>query len=252
MDYWRDTVEAPFVEPVGELGSPQEVLTSVWVAHHGSMRVPVPPDSPDAVERVDAWWKTMTFGDHEMLVKMCRVFIDEPRSRVRIPEVDYNEMRRLMVRLALLRWSLPVAIERGDHGWMDDASWRQVAAQPGPLVRCLLRKYEETLMLTDEEESDIMRQAVVLFNPDTPGVSNACEAVTLFCTLENYSSKFGLDADHLRRLPYREYLLLRRLISQENEANRRRSKAGGDKPMARVADARGRVRASRGKVIRNP
>jgi hypothetical protein len=82
-------------------------------------------------------------------------------------------------------------------------------------------------------------------------VADACEAVSLFCTLGNYYEKFGLDRDRLWELPYREYLLLKMMIRQEGEARQReesRRKTSAHSGTKIVAGHGGRARPSRGIV----
>ena len=207
---------------------------------------------PDAKgERIErALFRAMTFGDNLVLERATtyEVPVAEGRKDVR-HELDINEFRRLLLKRNLLEWTLPVPIERED-GWMTEGCYAQVGNVFGPLVDAFMDEFEKSIEITKDEEKRISRQAAILFSKDSKGVAEACEAVSLFCTLGNYWEKFGIDRGTLPDLPYREYLLLKIMIGKEGESARRASKSGGHAGSGtRIVGPGGRIRPSRGKRI---
>ena len=119
---------------------------------------------------------------------------------------------------------------------------------PAPLLEAILEKYEDTVHLSDEEEATINKQASILFAKNSQGVENACEAVSLFCNLGNFWEKFGIDRFNIKKLPYREYVMLKIMISKENSATAARNAAASSKKTGNVSIG-GKVQKSRGVVI---
>jgi len=194
----------------------------------------------------EAVFAVLTFGDNYAIEKAVTSEHEEDGGRVKVMLADLNEYKRLLLKRTLLSWTLDVPIERDCNGWMTSGCYERVARLPAPLVEAFLRGFEESVEITDDEERTISRQCAILFSKSGRGVADACEAVSLFCTLGNYWEKFGLDKNKLPQLPYREYLMLRMMIGKEGEAVRVQSKpkpAGGG---TRIAGAGGRARPSRG------
>ena len=128
---------------------------------------------------------------------------------------------------------------------MTRGCYQRVANIPAPLMDAFLDGFEERISITDEEEQTIMRQAAVLFSKDSRGVTNACEAVSLYCTLGNQWEKFGLNREALPRLPQREYIMLKMMLNKESESMKTQARASKP-PTTRIATGGGRVRSSRG------
>lgn len=193
----------------------------------------------------EAVFAVLTFGDNYAIEKAVTSEHEADDGRVKVMLADLNEYKRLLLKRTLLSWTLDVPVERDGHGWMTPGCYERVARLPAPLVEAFLRGFEESVEITDDEERLINRQCAILFSKSGHGVADACEAVSLFCTLGNYWEKFGLDKYKLPQMPYREYLMLRMMIGKEGEAMRVQSKpkaASG----TRIAGAGGRVRPSRG------
>jgi len=139
---------------------------------------------------------------------------------------------------------LPVPVERDEQGWMTQASYDRVSKVPGPLMEAFVRGMERSVEITDDEENRISRQCAVLFSRTGHGVHDACEAVSMFCSLGNFWEKFGLDKEKLPAMPYREYLMLKIVMGKEGDAARvaaRPARPSG----TRIAGAGGRTRPSR-------
>jgi hypothetical protein len=221
------------------LTSPDTIRVRVPVRQFGSFWLP----AESSKEEVEAIFKAMSFGDNLVIEKACTYRIDNQQTRERRDEVDINEMRRLIVKRNLLSWSLPIQIDR-ENGWMTAKCYQQVGKVPAPLLEALLDKYEERIQVSREDEELIHRQSAVLFSKNSRGVADACEAISLFCTLGNYWEKFGLDRFTILNLPYREYLMLKLMIGKEGEAHRTVSSSRA--PSSRIAMGHGgRTRPSR-------
>jgi hypothetical protein len=200
--------------------SPDTVRVKVPVQQFGSFWLPVEKSDTE----VEAIFKSMTFGDNLIIEKACTYRIDNKQTRERREEVDINEMRRLIVKRNLLSWSLPIPIER-EGGWMTQASYTRAGKVPAPLMDALLDRYEARIRITTEEEELIQRQCSILFSKNSRGIADACEAVSLYCTLGNYWEKFGLNRFTILNLPYREYLMLKMMVGKEGEAHKAAHKA---------------------------
>lgn len=192
----------------------------------------------------EAVFSTLTFGDNWAIERAVSVDVDVGDGRTKISKTDLNEYKRLLVKRNLLSWSLPIPIERDRGGWMTRECYERVSSVPAPLMEAFVRGLERSVEVTDEEEQRIQRQCAVLFSKTGHGVSDACEAVSLFCTLGNFWEKFGLDKGSLPSLPYREYLMLKMVMSKEGDAARM---AARPRPQAntRIAGPNGRPRPSR-------
>ena len=113
------------------------------------------------------------------------------------------------------------------------------------MMEAFLDRFEQSIQVTEQEEKMMERQSAVLFGKTGRGVADACEAVSLFCTLGNFAEKFGIDRFQLPGLPMREYTLLKMMIGKEGDASRRNNTMGKPKANTRIATAGGRIRPSR-------
>ncbi len=190
-----------------------------------------------------AVFHVLSVGDNMALEKAC--WYEEQRADGGTQrETDYNEFRRLLLKRNLLWWSLEPPIERV-NGWMTKTCYARVSRVFAPLVDAFIHEYEKHIEISKDDEQTIARQAAVLFGKHSRGVSDACEAVSLYCSRSSFWEKFGLGRDELSSLPYREFLLLRMMSSHENEAMRRNSQPHKESN-TRIAGAGGRIRPSRG------
>jgi hypothetical protein len=205
-------------------------------------------DDDRELTEVTAVFKIWTYSDNQIIDRACRYSAKRGDGKD-VEQTDVNEMRRLMVKRNLLEWSLDIPIER-ENGWMTPDSYKRVGSIPAPLLEALVLEFEQSFMITTSEEKTITKQCAILFNKNGRGVSNACDAVSMFCTYGNFNEKFGLTREELTDLPYKEYQMLRMVMGREGEAAKRASKTGKDHHAAtRVAMGSTKVRASRGKRI---
>jgi hypothetical protein len=224
------------------MNPPGAVTVEVKVRWMGG--ICLPDEDGDEVEK--ATWKVLTVGDNWIMDKACSYDAPRPDGQTQ-PETDYNEMRRLMVKRNLLGWSLDIPIER-ENGWMRPECYARVSRVIGPLLEAFVLGFEDKSRVTQDEERQVDIQSAALFG-GRGGVADACEAVSLFCTLGNYWDKFGFDKDSLAELPFREYTLLKMMISRENRSIKSKPKGGHDRPTCKVVGPGGKVGPSRGIMV---
>ena len=172
------------------------------------------PDD-DGSDVVRARFGAMMLSDYQMADLVCSSTVDEQGSS----ESDYNAFRVVMLRMKLKSWNISVPLEHNERGWLTEDCTRRVIRMPGPLVTGLLDAYESSFAFTDDEEKQIDKQSAILFSNTSSGVSNACEAIGLFCNLTNFWDKFGLNYEDLKTLPYKKFLMLRVMLSKDMEAS---------------------------------
>ncbi len=200
-------------------------------------------------EEEQALFRVLTFGDNHIIDKAVSYEM-EVRGMGRQTSVtasDINEFRRLLVKKNLLGWTLDIPIERMD-GWMTSDCYERVRNIPAPLMDAFLNEFEARCGIGENEEQKMMRQAAILFGKNSRGVADACEAVSLYCTLGNFWEKFGIGKRTLPDLPYREYLMLKVMVGKEAEAMRVQA-APKKQSTTRIAGRGGRVRPSVGRRV---
>jgi hypothetical protein len=222
-----------------------QVVVEVGVRWHGG--ICLPDDGSSKKESVT--FKVFTFGDSHVIEKATSHEISVDSGRGKITVMDLNEHRRMMVKRNLLSWSLDIPIER-KGGWMTAECYEKVKRIPAPLMEAFLCEFEKCTMISQEEEEKIVRQSIVLFGRNSRGVADACEAVSMFCTLGNFWEKFGIGKSvPIADMPFREYMMLKMMIGKENEASKVSS--APRRPLTKIAGAGGKPRASQGIVMDN-
>lgn len=205
----------------------------------------IPQDDGDI--EVVAVFRSMSYGEYRQ-IEIAASAEEMVSKHETLLSVDYESMKEAMLRQMLVSWNLDIPLEFDERGWLTDDCFTRVCRLPAPLVEALLSEYEMKMKITDEEERKIDRQAAILFAKNSKGVSNACEAVSLFCTYGSFWEKFGLNRFQLSQLPYSEYLRLKIMVSKDNQAQAAAIRTSG-RPMSKVVGAGGRPRASRGVVV---
>jgi len=171
-------------------------------------------------------------------------------ERLICTDIDTEELDIHIIRFMLLEWSLGI-LQFDTNGYLTEESLKHVLNNPAPIVGCFLDRYYSSYIINKEEEKQIERQSVILFSKNSRGVDNACEAISLFCMLGNMWEKFGLNYHDLKKIPYKDYMMLRIVLGKELERHRVESK-GRNTSNTRIVGPGGRTRASRGQVIENP
>lgn len=194
-----------------------------------------------------ATFKIWTFGDNKIIEDACKYKVEREDGK-EIDEVDINEVRRLMIKRNLLNWTLPIEIER-NNGWMTYESYQRVSRVHAPIIEAFLYEFEKSFIINEDEEKEISKQCAILFSPNSKGVSNACDAISMFCTYGNFSEKFGINPEDLPNMPFKEYQLLRMVMNKEGNAVRRNSSTKDHHSNTRIAAGGVKPRASRGTKI---
>lgn len=244
MKSLNTTVEARAREAWEQIRDLTRVTVRIRAARMGHFLIP----REDGEEEVEAIFNTFTFGDNYVVEKATSENIPIDGGRTSVVVAEPNEYRRLMLKKNLLWWSLPLEIERED-GWMTPECYARLGQYPGPLVEALVDEFYQTTIITKEEDDIIERQCALLFSDSSRGVSNACEAVSMFCTLGTFWEKFGLNKEDLPDVPFKEYLMLKIMTRKEGDSMRQRSAPKNRHAGTKIAGPGGRTRASRGKRI---
>lgn len=234
-----------------ELFDPNRVTVRVKVSWRGNFCIPDPEGDKEEV----AVFATMLLGDHQIISKATTSEVEIGRkaygSKVTTLVSDVHEVRRLTLKRNLLSWSLDIPIERDETGWMTDACYERVSRVFAPLVAAFLDEFEKSIEITEDEEQKINKQCAILFSKTSQGVVDACDAISQFCLLGNFSEKFGINRDMLPYIPYKDFLLLKIVVGKESDAMRVNSAPKGS-GQSKIVGAGGRSRASRATVIPLP
>ena len=223
---------------LGKINNPTLVKVPVRVSWKNEICLP----STTGETEEEAVFNVLTFGDNFAIDKAVSYDVPVGDGRAIVSATEVNEYRRLLVRRNLVRWTLDIPIERDDD-WLTDRCWDRVGNIPAPLMEAFLDGFEAQISLTDKESQRITKESIALFSKHGRGVMDACEAVSLFCTLGSYWEKFGIDREKLPKLPYKEYLMLKIMIGKESEAQRQNT---APRPSNTKVAMGGRVRNSRG------
>lgn len=136
-------------------------------------------------------------------------------GRDEIPVCDYCLMRELYLRLSFRSWNLDEEMRFGDDGVLDDESHARLMRLHPKILR-ILSDGVFADAISEEDDVRIGRQASQLFGKGG-SVQNPHPMISLYATLSEMWSKFGLNYFDLKRLPMRERNVLRRIASIENQ-----------------------------------
>ena len=152
---------------------------------------------------VESWVSNTTIGE-------------DPRDIT--TSIDYTELRLRIIRGLLNEWSLNLPIEKDEGGLLTKECFKRIMGLHPNLLNCFLDALMETVLISEEEDTEIEKQSAILFSPHSQGVDNACDAVTKFCVYSNFADKFGLNCFELRNLPQADFMRLRILMTRESES----------------------------------
>lgn len=182
--------------------------------------------------QLQAVMREMTYGDSTMIERACSETFD-PHGFNSRTEVDINEVKRLTIKRCLMEWNLDIPLYHR-NGWLTEDCYRRVSRVSAPLLDAMMREYDNLNTLTEDEEERIERQCAVLFAKNSQGVYDACEAVSLFCTLGNFNEKFGMTEKDVMDMSYRHYLMIKMVLGKEGIATR--ANAPKPKPAGRPSN----------------
>ena len=204
--------------------------------------------SEDGDEVMKAAFRTMTFNDYSQID--CDAMVETEIELGTIMTTDFELFEVLLLNRMLIGCNCVELEHDEETGWLTDESYKRFAELPAPLVEAFLNRYEMSINLTDEEELVMDRQAAILFAKNSRGVSNACEAVSKYCTFAGFWDKFGLNRFDLEKLSYREFMMLKFILGKDNESHAAAMRESS-RPVSgtRVAGAGGRTRPSRAIVV---
>lgn len=204
-------------------------------------------------EVVEAVFRRMTVGLHSMILSLCKrqivQDIGQGVEKMLTTDIDDEEYNTLVLRYALYAWTL-CPLHHEDQ-CLTDESFAQVCRHPSPVVRGLTRHYHETYIMTQDEIKELKQQAMILFGKNSKGVAHPCDAVSFYCMLTVAWEKFGLNYFDLKKLPQRQYMMLRLMIEQETERHRAEARSEQNRGRSKIVGpmARGRHRTQ---TITNP
>ena len=196
-------------------------------------------------------FKNMSWEDHRMLESVILLRFEGKHERDVTVVTDMIAFNSEIMRRFLKSWNVAVPLEFDEFtGFLTDKCFDRVMSLPGPFIRTLVEKFEQSLDSKDDEYQ-LLRQCAALFSPKSGGVANPTESVSLFCTLGNFWEKFGLNRETLEGLSYKEYTQLKYMLSKEGEARdgKMHSSSGSRRPTM-VAMGGTKPRPSRGKIVR--
>ena len=188
----------------------------------------------DTIGQVWFKFKTMTVEDFWFIDKYAKS--------------DSEEFKKLILKYQVLDCNLDIKLEFTNN-ILTDESWEKLLELPAPLIDAFVEKYQETYLIDDDEAKKIERQSAILFSPNSRGVDDACEAITLFCVLGNFWEKFGINRFDLKKLSYKEYVQLRAVLSREIDRTKAQQNRQKNKAKTRIAGPGGRTRPSQGITI---
>lgn len=220
------TVENVARDGLNEMYDPNHVMVKVNISWHNGICIP----DEDGEEQHFAIFEVLTVGDNFAFEKATTYSVvvgvnPQTREDILTTTINTHEYRRLIVKKKLVEWSLDVPIEKDRFGWLTREGYLRVSSVPAPLLDAFVSGFEEQSGITDVEENKIERQCAVLFSKHSKGVSNACEAISLFCNYGSFSEKFGSSPEDLMNMSYREFLLLKIVMSKESDSIRASSKS---------------------------
>lgn len=168
-----------------------------------------------------AEFKNMTVGDYWHIDSESSTTYTDEKSKHSERFNDNSVCNKLILKRQLANWNVNIKLEFDHTGCLKDGCLREIMTTvPAPIISGLVDKYKETYVMSDEEEETLSKQVAVLFGKNTRGVSGACEGVVLYCTLNSFWEKFGLNRFDIIRLGYKEYVILKEIMSAENERRR--------------------------------
>jgi len=177
-------------------------------------------------EQVWAEWETLSpqlFADLEHL-------FTERDETTRAFFYDFHKLDTVAVKRLLLRVSFIEEDLKSPGEWMADEVWETVKHIRPCLMDCWISQVRQEIFIPEEESTRIEEQCVLLFKPNSTGVSAPVQAISQYCMMSTMWEKFGLDYFDLQRIPRPLFIRLQKIAHMEirmqaEEAQRRRAQA---------------------------
>ena len=142
---------------------------------------------------------------------------------------NFMKMRAFIVRWLLKKWSLPIELNKMNNGELTDDCFKRVMKVHPRIMGNLISCMEEHIFIQEKEKETILKQASLLFMPNSPGVTNAHEAISLYCSLSSFWDKFGLNYFDLQKLPENVLAQLKMVINAEGDVRTQQQKKSNHK-----------------------
>jgi len=220
-----------------------DIKISINAKKHGKSFLP----DPDGKIVLWAKFRKMTVENYWFIEKLMKFEVERDKH-VEV-EYDMEEGKRQILRFQLTGWNLPLELRFDENDYLTEDCLKEVLHLPAPLVGVFVDKFIDTYTVSYDEQTEIDKQCASLFARNSRGVENACEAVTLFCVLGNMWEKFGINRFQLKNLPYKEYVMMRMVLSREIDKQRAEVASRKRKGATKIAGAGGKVRPSKGVTV---
>jgi len=146
-----------------------------------------------------------------------------------ITTYNFMKMRAFIVRWLLKGWSLPIELKKNVNGELTDECFKRVMNMHPRIIGYLVSSIESQIFISDDERGLITKQCSLLFLPNSPGVNNAHEAISLYCSLSSMWDKFGLNYFDLQRMPEDVIAKLKLVLGNETDFKNKQQKRSSHK-----------------------
>ena len=128
-----------------------------------------------------------------------------------------NSMRMKMfyLRYMFRSWSFDEIMTFQNDGGLDDISFNKLMSLHPMILREIAQNASD-YSIGEEDEAEIIKQSHLLFKKNS-SVCNPHRMISLYCTLSDMWSKFGLNYFDLKKMPIYEKNALKKIISIEKQ-----------------------------------
>ena len=134
---------------------------------------------------------------------------------------NFYKLRVFIIKWLLRSWSLPIDLKRKSNGELENVCFEEISKLHPHVMSYFLEKYEESLFISSSERDVIAKQCAQLFMPNSKGVSNAHDAISLYCNLASMWEKFGINYFDIQKLPQDVFLKLKMVTGFESDFKHR-------------------------------
>lgn len=184
--------------------------TTVWVKQtETGVRVTKLP----AKDHLQVWaeWDTASHAVIDKIDEQCR------RINKGLVTLDH-EKRRELIWKELLTGASWFDLQREAGDISQDQQTNYIDALEPKVANALVEILEETLFIGRKEEREILRQAIVLFKPNSGGLRNPHPTIKKYCDAAMFWEKFGLRAySSLSDMPQEDYIRFKHMNQLEAE-----------------------------------